>query len=104
MQKFVAYYLHKWQPGAAPKPVDRDVHRIHAWIAAAYQDRRWFAEPAGGWAPGASGTAAHKGSTTSTEVRACLGEELSEGLQLLLCSAAAMRRCNRHNRPASTAL
>lgn len=69
-QKFAAFYLSKWQPGAAPKPVDRDVHRIHAWIAAAYQDKRWFAEPAGGWTPGAAAAArAPAGTSSSTEVR-----------------------------------
>lgn len=36
-QHFAAYYLHKWTTAALPKPVDRDVHRIHSWIGAVYQ-------------------------------------------------------------------
>lgn len=40
LQRFAAYYLHKWTTAALPKPVDRDVHRIHTWIGAVYQVRR----------------------------------------------------------------
>jgi len=39
LQRFAAYYLHKWTTAALPKPVDRDVHRIHTWIGAVYPVR-----------------------------------------------------------------
>ena len=67
-QKFAAYFLSKWTTAALPKPVDRDVHRIHTWISAIYQDRRFYAEPTGGWAPG-TGAMSAAGSSIS-EVRA----------------------------------
>ena len=47
--------------------MDRDVHRIHAWIQAVYQDRRFHGEPPGGYARGAA--AAAGGSSTASEVR-----------------------------------
>lgn len=68
-QRFAATYLHKWGTAALPKPVDRDVHRISTWIAAVYQDQRFYEEPAGGWAPAPADAAPAGASTTSTEVR-----------------------------------
>ena len=59
-QKFQAYFLNKWTPGALAKPVDREAQRIHSWIQAVYQDRRFFAEPPGGFRPASS---------TASEVR-----------------------------------
>ncbi|EFN54525.1 hypothetical protein CHLNCDRAFT_135266 [Chlorella variabilis] len=63
-EKFAAYFLSKWTTAALPKPVDRDVHRIHTWISAIYQDRRFYAEPTGGWAPG-TGAMSAAGSSIS---------------------------------------
>ena len=68
LQRFAAFFLHKWQSAALPKPVDRDVHRVHAWIQAVYQDRRFHGEPPGGYARGAA-AAAGSSSSAASEVR-----------------------------------
>ena len=87
LQRFAAFFLHKWQSAALPKPVDRDVHRIHAWIQAVYQDRRFHGEPPGGYALGGAPAAAG-GSSTASEVRQRRGLWLPCGMDARCCCCA----------------
>jgi len=79
LQLFAARYLAKWTQSQLPRPTDRNTDRIHEWIQAVYEGKR-FLDPERQYVP------SQRAATKSSEVsrRALVG--CIEGQQLFNCT------------------